>query len=286
MRTINYISNITSIDQKYIILIIKTTIFFAILYIIKKIGIKIINHVKDSKAEYLYTQKYKLLINILFLIIFFFLWGRYLGNLLTVISLISAGFTIALRDLIFNFFSGIYIKIKKPFCIEDRIEINNYKGDVININALNFEVLEVNNENFIGQSTGVITHIPNSAIFQHPLRNYNKAFKYIWNELTIKVPLDCDISKTKGIIYKIVNSNEIIKSIPAKMKNQIKNISSEYRIYYNQYDPIIYTQVVDDHIELTVRYLVHPKKARYVNSTIWSNILTAYQNDEIELHKD
>lgn len=286
MRTINYISKITSIEPKYITLIIKTIIFLTILSIIKKIGIRIINHIKDSKAEYLYTQKYKLLINILCFIILIFLWGDYLGNLLTVISLISAGFTIALRDLVFNFFSGIYIKVKKPFEIEDRIEINNYKGDVININALNFEVLEVNNENFIGQSTGVITHIPNSNIFNYPLRNYNKAFKYIWNEMTIKVPLDCNLPKTKGIIYKIVNSNEIIKNIPTKMKKQIKNISSEYRIYYNQYDPIIYTQVVDNHIELTVRYLIHPKKARYVNSNIWNKIIEAYKENEIELFKE
>lgn len=286
MRTINYIGKITSIEPKYITLIIKTIIFLTILSIIKKIGIRIINHIKDSKIEYLYTQKYKLLINILCFLILIFFWGDYLGNLLTVISLISAGFTIALRDLVFNFFSGIYIKVKKPFEIEDRIEINNYKGDVININALNFEVLEVNNENFIGQSTGVITHIPNSNIFNYPLRNYNKAFKYIWNEMTIKVPLDCNLPKTKGIIYKIVNSNEIIKNIPIKMKKQIKNISSEYRIYYNQYDPIIYTQVVDNHIELTVRYLIHPKKARYVNSNIWNKIIEAYKENEIELFKE
>ena len=272
MKTIVYISNLTSINKEYIILILKSILFFLALDIIKKIGLRIIKHVNNSKNEYLYTQKFKVLITIINLIIFLFLWGKYINNFLTVISLISAGFTIALRDLIFNFFSGIYIKLKKPFVIEDRIEINNYKGDVVNINALNFEVLEVNNENFIGQSTGVITHIPNSTIFNYPLRNYNKAFKYIWNELTIKVPLNSDISKTKGIIYKIVNSNEIIKSIPAKMKKQINNISSEYRIYYNHYDPIIYTQIIDDHIELTVRYLIHPKKARYVNSTIWNKI--------------
>ena len=276
MKTIVYISNLTSINEEYIILILKSILFFLALYIIKKIGLRIIKHVNNSKNEYLYTQKFKVLITIINLIIFLFLWGKYINNFLTVISLISAGFTIALRDLIFNFFSGIYIKLKKPFAIEDRIEINNYKGDVVNINALNFEVLEVNNENFIGQSTGVITHIPNSTIFNYPLRNYNKAFKYIWNELTIKVPLNSDISKTKGIIYKIVNSNEIIKSIPAKMKKQINNISSEYRIYYNHYDPIIYTQIIDDHIELTVRYLIHPKKARYVNSTIWNKIIEAY----------
>ena len=286
MKTINYISELTSIDSKYIILIIKTSIFFFSLSMIKKIGINIIKHIKDSKKEYTYNQRYKLLINIIKFIIFIFLWGEYLGSLLTLISVISAAFTIAIRDLIFNFFCGIYIKVAKPFEVEDRIEINNYKGDVININTLNFEVLEVNNENFIGQSTGVITHIPNSNIFNYPLRNYNKAFKYIWNELTVKIPLDSDYQKAKSVIYKIVNSNEIIKNIPGKMYHQINNISSDYRIYYNHYDPIIYTGVVDNHIELTVRYLIHPKKARYVHSTIWNNILNAYHSGEIELYKE
>ena len=286
MKLIEYISHLTSIDEIYCILIIKTISFFLILTIIKKVGVKILKKIKDSKKEYLYIQKYKLLINITKLIVFLLLWGKYLESFITLISLISAGFTIALRDLIFNFFSGIYIKIKKPFEIEDRIEINNYKGDVININTLSFEVLEVNNQNFIGQSTGVITHLPNSLIFNYPLRNYNKAFKYIWNEMTFRVPLKCNLSKTKGVIYKRVNSNEVIKNIPPKMKNQINSSTSDYRIYYNQYEPIIYTQIVENYIELTVRYLIHPKKARYINSVISNKVLEAYQNGEIELYED
>ena len=286
MKIITYLSNITSIDGTYWILITKTLIFFLFLTIIKKVGVKILKKIKDSKKEYLYIQKYKLLINIIKFFIFILLWGKYLESFITLISLISAGFTIALRDLIFNFFSGIYIKIKKPFEIEDRIEINNYKGDVININTLSFEVLEVNNQTFTGQSTGIITHLPNSLIFNHPLRNYNKAFKYIWNEMTFKVPLKCNLSKTKGVIYKIVNSNEVIKNIPPKMKNQVNNSSSDYRIYYNKYDPIIYTQIVDNHVELTVRYLIHPKKARYINSVISNKVIEAYHNGEIELYQD
>lgn len=286
MKTINYISRLTSIDSKYIILIIKTLIFILFISIIKKIGINILKKIKDNKQEYIYTRRFKLLISIINLIIFIFIWGEYLRAFITLISVISAAFTIAIRDLIFNFFCGIYIKVTKPFEVEDRIEINNYKGDVININTLNFEVLEVNNENFTGQSTGVITHIPNSNIFNYPLRNYNKAFKYIWNEITVKIPLDSDIQKSKSILYKIVNSNEVIKNIPSKMHKQINNISTDYRIYYNKYDPIIYTKVVDNHIELTIRYLIHPKKARYIESTIWNCILTAYQNGEINLLKD
>ena len=76
MKTINYISELTSIDSKYIILIIRTFIFFFILFIIKRIGIKIIKHIKDTKKEYIYTQRYKLIISIVKLIIFIFLWGN------------------------------------------------------------------------------------------------------------------------------------------------------------------------------------------------------------------
>ncbi len=283
MKLLTEISQLSGINIIYIKLIIKTISIFLILNIIRKIVIIILKTIKNSKVKYLIIKQFRLTITILKIAIFLFLWEEYISNFMTLLSFVSASITIALRDIIFNFFSGIYIKIKKPFQIEDRIEINEHKGDVININTLSFELLEVNNENFMGQSTGVITNIPNSTIFAYPLRNYNKAFKYIWNEITIKVPLNCNLQKTKSIIYKIVNSNEIIKKIPTKMKNQIKNVTSEYRIYYNQYEPIIYTQVIDSHIELTVRYLIHPKKARYVNSTIWNKIIEASNNEEIKI---
>ena len=283
MKLLTEISQISGINIIYIKLIIKTISIFLILNIIRKTVIILLKTINNSKAKYLIIKQFRLTITILKIAIFIFLWEEYISNFMTLLSFVSASITIALRDIIFNFFSGIYIKIRKPFQIEDRIEINEHKGDVININTLSFELLEVNNENFMGQSTGVITNIPNSTIFAYPLRNYNKAFKYIWNEITIKVPLNCNLQKTKSIIYKIVNSNEIIKKIPNKMKNQIKNVTSEYRIYYNQYDPIIYTQVIDSHIELTVRYLIHPKKARYVNSTIWNKIIEASNNEEIKI---
>lgn len=281
---IDYLSEVTSIDEKYLILIFKTIIFFLFFEIVKKIGIYFLRKIKDSKKEYLYTHKLKIIISICKFVIFLFIWSKYLSALLTLISFISAGFTIALRDFIFNFFSGIYIKIKKPFNLEDRIEINNYKGDVVNINTLSFELLEVNNEDFIGQSTGVITHVPNSLIFSYPLRNYNKAFKYIWNELVVMVPLNFDIEKAKGVIYRIINNNDVIKGIPDKMKRELNNVSTDYRIYYNHYTPIIYTKVVGDYVEYTVRYLVHPMKARYVNSSLWKHLLLAYQKGEIELY--
>lgn len=285
MKYIEKISKLFNIDEIYIGLILKTIIIIFLILVVERIGIRIIKRTRDSKKEYNYTKKYKLIIRITILSAIIIVWGKYIKNFLTLISLVSAAFTIAIRDLIFNFFCGIYIKIVKPFVVEDRIEINGYKGDVVNINTMNFEILEVSNVDTTGQSTGIIIHLPNSIIFNYPLKNYNKAFKYIWDEITIRIPLDYDVNKAKKVLYKIVNSNEIIKKIPPKLKKQINNVSNSYRIYYNQYDPIIYTKINEDHIELQIRYLIHPKKARYVESIISSDILLAYKNGEIEIYK-
>ena len=284
MYILNYLSEITSIDSKYWILIFKTLVFWLIFDIAKKICIKVFKRIKDSKKEYLYTQKLKLIIVVLKLFIFILLWSNYLKSFITIISFISAAFTIALRDVIQNLLAGIYIKMIKPFNIEDRIEINNYKGDVVNINAMNFELLEVDNTDFTGQSTGVITHIPNSVIFNYPLRNYDKAFKYVWNEIEVNVPLDYDGEEVRKTLYKIISKNDVIDKVPEIVKKDIEDISTDYRIYYSEYTPIIYCKVMGDYVVYTLRYLVDPRKSRYVLSSIWKHILIAHQKGEIKLY--
>lgn len=278
------ISEFTGIGISPLTLIFRTIIFWFLLDLLKRLLLNYYKNMNNDRKAYQFSQKTKIFINLSKFIAFALIWSSYISNVLTLISVLSAAFTIALRDLIWNYFCGIYIRFTKPFEIEDRIEINNFKGDVVNLNALSFELLEVNNEAFIGQSTGVITHIPNSVIFSHSLRNYNKAFKYIWDEIEIHIPLDLPIDKVKSILYKIVNNNDVIKEIPNNLKQDLSEISNDYRIYYNNYEPVIYTKVMGDYVEYTVRYLVHPKRARYVNSSIWKYILIAHQEGELTLY--
>ena len=280
IELIEYINTI-NINKKYLILIILTILTLligrGIIAIIKKQLIKL----KNNKTKYKLLQFIKIIINIIEFLIIYLLWENNIKNIITLISFISAAITLSLKDIIFNLFAGIYIKINKPFILEDRIEINNYKGDVINIGTFSFELLEINEE-YGNQSTGIILDIPNSNIFSHPIKNLNKGFDYIWNEIELKLSLDCDIINNKKTIYKIINNIELIKNIPTKMKNQIKNNAS-YRMYYNKYDPVIYTEIKDNKILLKVRYLVNPKKARIIKSHIYNEIIKEYQNGNINL---
>lgn len=287
MNLLNYVSKITGINNNYFTSSIESILVLFILRLSDKVFQFINNKFnKNDKNKYKLNKRIHLINNIIIIIAFVIIWQNYFKNFLTLISFVSAALTFALRDIILNFFSGIYIKINKPFSVEDRIEINDNIGDVININYLNFEILEVKEEEKGEQSTGIIIQIPSSKIFNYPIKNYSKAFKYIWKEMEINVPIDSDIEKDKKTLYKIINSNETLKKIPNKMKNQLNNVVGEYRIYYNNLDPIIYTSVVDNHVKLTIRFLCHPKKVRNIESDLWNKILLANKEGKIKLFID
>ena len=69
------------------------------------------------------------------------------------------------------------------------------------------------------------------------------------------------------------------------MENEVRDASADYRIYFNNLEPIIYVEVVDDHIDLYLRFLVHPKKKRNIENSIWLDIIKSYNDGIIELYK-
>ena len=246
-----YLGRITGIDSEYIKLTILTVLIFFVFGIIKSIIKKIYSNLPvNDKKKFFRNRKIRIILTAISFILVFLLWGEKLSGIITLISFISAGLTIAIREIIFNFFAGIYININRPFEIEDRIEIDDVMGDVISKHALGFEILEIGKRVYGEQSTGRIIHIPNSYIFTKTLKNYTKVFKYIWDEIKVDISLDADIKKTEEILYEIVFDNETLKEIPRKMEDAVDEAILEYRIYYNNLDPIIYIKIERSHIEM------------------------------------
>ena len=279
-----HLSKVTTINYSIISVVLLTIITLIFFTIVKMIITWCIKRKMTGRGEYVVNQSLMVITNIIEVFCLLLIFGEYIKNMMTLISVVSAAMTIALREVIVNFFCGIYIKTKKPFKVEDRIQVNDIKGDVMNTSILSFEILEVSTKEENGQSTGVVVTFPNSIIFATPVKNINKGFKYIWDELVVKIELDSDLAKNKQEIYRIVNNLDDIKSIPRKMKNQINEVNTTNRVYFNKFDPMIYTRIVDNHIELTVRYLIHPKKARFVESVIWNKIYLAYKDEKIDLY--
>lgn len=280
--------NLSNLNATYIKLSIASIVFLSLIFAVKWILKRVIKKLnpKDEKRAYELYSFVRIVANILIVLGFLVIWGGHVQNIITLISFLSAAIALAIRDIILNWFCGLYIKVHKPFKVEDRIEVDGIMGDVIDESLFSFDVLEVSNKDEFGQSTGVIISFPNSVVFSGSIKNLTRSFKYVWNELEVEIDLDSDLQLAKKTLYKIINDIDIVKSIPRKMKNQINEINTSYRIYYNNYDPIIYTKIGKSRITLTLRYLMHPKKARFVASTIWNRIYDAYKKGDIILYRD
>lgn len=209
------------------------------------------------------------------------IWFSGIESLATFLGLLSAGLAIALKDPVTDLAAWMFIVWRRPFDVGDRIQLEDARGDVIDIRPFKFTILEIGNWVDADQSTGRVIHIPNHKVFTEKLANYTSDFKFIWNEIQVLVTFESDWKSAKNILEEIVN--EVSKDLIQNAKAQIAKASKSYLIEYTYLTPIVYTDVKDSGINLTVRYLTDPRRRRGTAQLIWEKVLDAYhERDDID----
>ncbi len=206
-------------------------------------------------------------------------WLPGIQAMATFLGLLTAGVAIALRDPVSNLAGWAFIVWRHPFDVGDRVEIGNHAGDVIDVRLFQFTLNEIRNWVDADQSTGRIIHIPNNCIFTEPLANFDKGFKYIWNEVPVLVTFESDWKKAKQILTAIATKHA--EHLTAQAEEELLSASRQFLISYTKLTPIVYTKVVDDGVRLTMRYLIEPRRRRGTEQAIWEDVLT-----EFALHPD
>jgi small-conductance mechanosensitive channel len=209
-------------------------------------------------------------------------WFNDINSISTFLGLFTAGIAIALKDLIINIAGWIFIIVKKPFEVGDRIEIGKNAGDVIDQSALQFTILEIRNWVESDQSTGRIVHLPNYKIFKESLSNYSKGFKYIWDEISVIITFESNWEKAKKILFKIAENHA--EHLSKEAEEKLKEAAKKFMIYYKNLTPTVYTTVKGNGVQLSIRYLCEPKKRRITDQEIWEDVLKEFsKNEDIDL---
>ncbi|MFH1566425.1 MAG: mechanosensitive ion channel domain-containing protein, partial [Gemmatimonadota bacterium] len=99
-------------------------------------------------------------------------WFEGMQSLSTYLGLLSAGVAIALRDPIVNLAGWAFILWRRPFEVGDRVQIGDYRGDVIDQRIFQFTLMEIGNWVDADQSTGRVIHVPNGIVFTQVQANY------------------------------------------------------------------------------------------------------------------
>ena len=209
-------------------------------------------------------------------------WLEGFKSLATFFGLVSAGIAIALKDPLANLAGWAFIAWSRPFEVGDRIEIAKHKGDVIDVHLFQFTLNEIGGWVDADQSTGRIVHIPNQQVFTEAVSNYDKGFKYIWNEVPVLVTYESNWKKAKEILGAIAFKHA--EHLTAEAERDLLAASQQYLINYKKLTPIVYTTTTASGILLTIRSLIEPRRRRGTVSAIWDDILTQFgESPDIEL---
>lgn len=249
------------------------------LWLFRFFGLKLIfRGVKNPKDRYYWRNGIKNLTNLLLVVIIGSIWVDRVGSLATFFGLVGAGLAIALQAPIANIAGWVFILLRRPFEIGDRIQIGDFAGDVIDIRFYQFTVNEIRNWVDADQSTGRIIHIPNGQVFREPQANFTQGFNHIWNEIEVRVTFESNWKKAKTILEDVVQTH--VEQLSRTAAKRLMEASKQYLIFYTNLTPIVYTRVIENGVSLTIRYLCNPRKRRTTEHKIWEEVLTIFAEQE------
>lgn len=87
-------------------------------------------------------------------------------GLVAVLGAVTLAFSLALQDILKNFFSGVYLLLERPFRVGDTIKVKEQIGVVENIGVRTTELRTVDN---------VQVMVPNATVFSEVVANHTFA---------------------------------------------------------------------------------------------------------------
>ncbi len=210
------------------------------------------------------------------------IWIRGSG-LATYVGFLTAGLAIALSDVLKNLAGWLFIVLRRPFRVGDRVSVGGEAGDVIDIRAFRFSLQEwaaVTGGGFPAY-TGRIVHIPNGLLFTEPAANYSEGFEYVFHEIPVLVTFESNWRRAREIVLEAVERHAAsLDEVAAEMRTT----SQEYRLTIDQVAPAVFTRVGDSGVELTGRLAVPYLKTRAIEDLVWTDILDGIAGEpDVEL---
>ena len=265
---------------KYVPLLQRATLgamaIVLVLMIAKAVNVFLVNRLDDEIAKYNINRIIKLLAG---LSIFFIVLSILFANWYTAVvslGLISLVLGFALQTPITSFIGWIYILVKAPYQVGDRIKIGEATGDVIDVSYLDTTLWEFGGQYLsTDHPSGRIIKFPNSNVLGSSVYNYSWAlFPYIWNEIKFQIAYQSDlqfVAETmqkaaeeevgEAMMERVRTYRELLAQTPVDQLEVKERPSVVFRISDNTW------------VEVIVRYLVKPRTAGQVKTRLIKKML-------------
>jgi small-conductance mechanosensitive channel len=237
-----------------------------------------ISRLTDSVSQY-NTRRIVKLIDAL--VVTFILISMLFANWYTAVlslGLVSLILGFALQTPITSFIAWVYILIRTPYRVGDRIKIGEATGDVIDVGYLDTTLWEFGGEYLsTDHPSGRVIKFPNSNVLRSAVYNYSwPLFPYIWNEIKFNVAYESDLEFVSETMRRIA-TEEIGEAMLERVRT-FRSLLSETpvdQLEVREYPAVLFRVSNNTWLEAIVRYLVEPKQAGRVKSKLIEKMLEA-----------
>jgi small-conductance mechanosensitive channel len=201
-------------------------------------------------------------------------------QLSTMIGLITAGLTVAMKDFIVAFFGWFTLMGKNGVSVGDWVEINGVSGEVIEIGLLKTVLLELGNWTDTGHPTGRQVALSNSFAMEGHYFNFSTTGQWLWDELEVTLPAASDPYLLADEIRKLVELETDADSLEAAQ--DWERVTSRYGARSFSSKPAVNLRPSTNGLEVVVRYITHAPQRNAVKSKLFQLIVDLLRKSAVE----
>jgi small-conductance mechanosensitive channel len=248
------------------------------LAIAKAVIVYAIGRIEDASTRFTLKRVVHLVIVVaIAVIIVSMLFVNWYGAL-TALGLGSIVIGLAVQSPMKSFIAWIYILVRRPYRVGDRIKIGDATGDVIDVGYLDTTLWEFGGKYISGDHpSGRIIRFPNEKAFDEIIWNYSwPLFPYIWNEIKFQIAYQSDLKFVSETMQRIVQEElgeemmkrvEVYRDVLARTPVDELQVHARPRVIF-RVDEVTW-------IDAIVRYLVPPRESGPTKSRLIPKLLAA-----------
>jgi small-conductance mechanosensitive channel len=258
---------------------IRATVFIVVvLAIAKAISVYAIGRIEDPSTTFTLRRILHLVVGIVIvfigLSIFFANWYTALIS----VGVVSIIVGLSVQTPMSSFIGWIYILVRRPYRVGDRIKIGDATGDVIDVSYIDTTLWEFGGS-FLSTDhpSGRVIKFPNAKVLSSMVYNYSwPLFPYIWNEIKFQVAYQSDLQFVARTMERIVEEEigeemedrvTVYRELLAKTPVNELEVRAHPRVFF-RVDELTW-------IDAIVRYVVPPREAGAVKTRLIPKLLAA-----------
>jgi small-conductance mechanosensitive channel len=203
------------------------------------------------------------------------------------LGILSLVLGFALQTPILSFIGWVYILVRSPYRVGDRIRIGDATGDVIDVGYLDTTLWEFGGEYLsTDHPSGRVIKFPNSLVLSEPVFSYSwPLFPYIWNELSFQLAYESDLAFVARTLKEVAD-----EAVGEEMRERVRTFREVLaktpvdQLEVREEPAVFFRASSNTWIEATVRYLVDPKEAGRVKTRILTAALERFRAEPDRAH--